>query len=63
MGFGVKECTQKTKGAFEGANGAIQTHGSLGSLKSSLSFVCGSHNGSTWSYRLLIFALCIANIL
>ena len=42
--------TDRTKGAFRGARGAIQAYGSLGSLKSSLSFVCGSHNGSTWSY-------------
>ncbi len=42
--------THKTKGAFEGARGAIQAYGSLGSLKSSLSFVCDGHNGSTWSY-------------
>ncbi len=40
--------TYKTKGAFEGARGAIHAYGSLGSLKSSLSFVCGSHNGSIY---------------
>ncbi len=39
--------THKTKGAFEGARGAIQAYGSLGSLNSSLSFVCGSRPNSS----------------
>ncbi len=41
-------CTHKTKGAFEGAKGANQTYGSLGSLKSSLSFVCDGFSGQWW---------------
>ncbi len=32
--------THKTKGGFERAEGAIQSYGSPGSVKSSLSFVC-----------------------
>ncbi len=39
-GGAIMAATYKTKGAFEGAEGAICLNGSPGSLKSSFSFVC-----------------------
>ena len=39
-GGAIMADTYKTKGAFEGAGGAICLNGSPGSLKSSSSFVC-----------------------
>ena len=33
------DITHKTKGAFEGARGAIQTYGSLGSLEAPLGYM------------------------
>ena len=46
------ECsyTHKTKGAFEGARGAIQTYGPSAPSKAPLGLCLCSYNGSIWSY-------------
>ena len=58
-GGAIMAATHKTKGTFEGADGAICLNGSPGSPKSSFSFVCEGHlifiaQQITWSITHII---------